>query len=90
MDDDQQRIIRIEDKIDKVVDHMGTMNSTLSAQHVSLVEHIRRTELLEEKVKPLESAYLMGKGALKVAAAIVATAGVLEAIITVINYLRKG
>jgi tetrahydromethanopterin S-methyltransferase subunit G len=51
---DDKRLERIEEKIDNLGGHLGTIDTTLALQHVSLEQHIRRTELLEEKIAPLE------------------------------------
>lgn len=47
------RLDRIEDKIDKLGERLNSIDVTLAAQHVSLEHHIRRTEILEEVVKPI-------------------------------------
>ncbi len=51
---DDHRLDRIEDKIDKLSEHLGKIDSTLSAQHVSLEHHIKRTDLLEGQVAPIK------------------------------------
>lgn len=61
---DDKRLERIEVKIDKLSDHLGSIDSTLSAQHVSLKDHIRRTEILEENIVPIRRHVDMVKGAL--------------------------
>ena len=48
------RDVRIEDKLDKVAEKIGEINVTLGEQHVSLLEHMRRTSLLEDEIKPLQ------------------------------------
>jgi archaellum component FlaC len=53
-DNDDKRLERVENKLDKVSDQIGEINVTLSAQHESLKEHMRRTELLENDVEPLK------------------------------------
>lgn len=45
---------RIEDRLERVEAILQRMDVTLAAQHVSLENHIRRTELLEESVRPIE------------------------------------
>lgn len=55
MDDiSDKRLERIETKVDDISDHLGAIDVTLGAQHVTLREHIRRTKLLEEKLVPVE------------------------------------
>lgn len=50
----EELLIKIIDKVDKVQDHMASMDATLKVQAIQLEEHIKRTELLEERVEPLE------------------------------------
>lgn len=65
---DEKRLTRIEDKIDKVLDHQASTDVTLGKQHVQLTEHIRRTELLEADVKPIKRHVAMIDGAIKLIA----------------------
>lgn len=60
-----EKLQRIENKVDTVVEHIGNINITLAKQHVSLDEHIRRTALLEQQVKPIERHVNMVNGVLK-------------------------
>jgi len=46
---------RLSDKIDKLDVRLDSMDVTLGKQQVSLDEHVKRTNLLEEKVVPIES-----------------------------------
>ncbi len=74
-----ERLKRMEDKIDKVVDSVHEINITLAAQHISLETHIKRTNILEKKLEPVERHVSMVQGAIKlimivsaIAAAVVA------------------
>ena len=89
MADIEDRIIRIESKIDKVVDHLGSIDSTLAAQHESLKIHIKRSDLLEAQVEPLKTHVAMVAGALKLIGVIVAACGAIEGIVMLLEYLRK-
>jgi uncharacterized coiled-coil protein SlyX len=51
MDD---RFNRLEEKIDKIDDKLAKTNEILAAQHVSLEMHMKRTDLLEQKLEPVE------------------------------------
>lgn len=78
---DDKRAERIEDKLDKVSEDIGEINKTLSAQHVSLVEHIRRTNLLEKRVDPMYNIFRGGValiGLITVAAAIAEILGIFK------------
>jgi hypothetical protein len=75
MSDD--RLDRIESKIDKIVEHIGSVDVTLAKQEVSLAEHIRRTALIEDKLKPVESHVHMVNGAFKLVGLLSTVAGIL-------------
>lgn len=85
---DDHRISRIENKLDSISDRIGNIDVTLAAQHESLKEHIRRTSLLEEAVKPLTAQYISIKTMAKAVGTLVGVAIVLEAIISLLTYLR--
>lgn len=70
------KLLRIENKIDKISDHISSIDITISKQHVSLQDHIRRTELLEEKLQPVERHVNMVNGAVKLILVISAIAGI--------------
>jgi tetrahydromethanopterin S-methyltransferase subunit G len=69
MDD---RLDRIEQKLDKISDEITAIKVTLHGQHVSIQEHIRRTEIAEanlealrEQLDPIEKHVLYVNGFLK-------------------------
>lgn len=73
-----QQLMRIEEKLDKVADHIADINTTIAKQEVSLDEHIRRTNLLEEKVAPLEKHVSMVNGVIKFIVLLSAIAAIVE------------
>lgn len=83
------RIIRIENKIDKVVEHLGSIDSTLAAQHESLKIHIKRSDLLEAQVEPLKTHVAMVSGALKLIGILAMICGSIEGVVVLLTYLRK-
>lgn len=87
MSDD--RLERIESKLDKVVEHISSIDSTLAAQHVSLDDHIRRTELLEKDVAPLKAHDNMRAGAFKLTGLVLGLCAAIEGIVMLLEYLRK-
>jgi archaellum component FlaC len=62
---DDSRNQRIDDKLDKVMEHITSIDVTLAKQHVSLEEHIKRTNMLEDKLEPIEKHVNMVNGAIK-------------------------
>lgn len=57
---------RLEDKLDKVMDMQGEMNVTLAKQSVILEEHVKRTNILEEKLAPVEKHVSLMKSLMKI------------------------
>ncbi len=45
---------RLEDKVDRIAESVSNIDKTLMGQAVQLEEHIRRTTLLENDVKPIK------------------------------------
>lgn len=84
----ENKLNRIEGKLDKVVEHISSIDSTLAAQHVQLKEHIRRTELLEADVAPLKKRYHMVSGIVKFFVLLTAGGAGFEGIIAAIKYLK--
>ncbi len=60
---DERRLERIEKKLDMQYEHLGSIDNTLQLQHLSLVTHIKRTEMLEEEVAPIKKWMYMTQGA---------------------------
>jgi uncharacterized coiled-coil protein SlyX len=89
MDETDQKLQRIEDKVDKIDDTLCTIAVTIAKQQTSLDEHIRRTNLLEEAVKPLQADNQKVHGALKLIGLVVAVAGGLESIVYVATHISK-
>ena len=52
MDD---KLLRIENKIDKLDQRLDNIDLTLARQNVSLEDHIKRTNMLEEEIKPIKA-----------------------------------
>lgn len=76
---------RVNDKLDKLFSKISDIDVTLASQHESLLNHMRRTELLEEKVEPLEKNMLMMSGALKLGSAALICISGLAAICEIIR-----
>lgn len=89
MAESDDRIIRIENKIDTMADHVSSINITLAAQHESLKDHMRRTEILEETIKPITKHDHMVLGAVKLILLVTAILGGAEGIVAVMNYISR-
>lgn len=56
---------RILDKLDKLQENMNEMDKTLVRNTDSLELHMKRTDLLEESIKPIRKHVLMAEAVLK-------------------------
>lgn len=61
----EDRLIRIEEKQDRIAELISHINVTLGEQHVDIKHHIKRTDLLEIIVNNLKKQVDMASGALK-------------------------
>jgi archaellum component FlaC len=82
---DDQRLTRIEAKIDDLSEHLGSIDSTLAGQHAVLREHIRRTAALEKKLEPVEKHVTIVHGIFK----LIGVMGTVAAIVSTVLKLMK-
>lgn len=92
MSDD--RLERLENKIDLikeaaevVKERISSINTTLALQHQSLVEHIKRTEILEKAVIPLQTHMNTSSSMLKVLGFLALLAGGITGVVDLLKYL---
>ena len=62
---EQKWLERMEAKLDDLHEHLVSIDKTLHGQHISLVDHIRRTALLEKSLEPIKSHVSKVQGAVK-------------------------
>lgn len=74
---------RVEDKLDKVADDISQINATLVGQAADIKYHIKRTDMLEAKIQPIEKHMIMINGALKFAGGIALFIGVIEGLLRI-------
>jgi hypothetical protein len=72
---------RLLDKIDKIEEHLGKQEVSLARLTVSVEEHVRRSNLFEEALKPVQQHVLRVEGALK----LIGLLGILAALIQTIR-----
>ena len=77
---------RIEQKIDKIVETLGEQAVTLGRLTVSVEEHVRRTNILEEDVKPIKAHVFMMNGAIKFFGLLGILAGIIEVVVLWIKH----
>lgn len=85
----EDRLERIENKLDKVIDDIGNIKETTAKQQVSLDYHIKRTDLLEEKLEPVEAHVHMISSMFKIVGGIAVVAGIIGVIMQIIEYANK-
>jgi len=86
MDD---KLERIENKLDKVVDQIGEINATTAKQQVSLDYHIKRTDLLEEKLKPVEDHVALVGSFFRLIGGLSVVSLIVAAVVAVLDYVHK-
>lgn len=85
----EDKLERIENKIDKIVEDISEIKTITAKQQVSLDYHIKRTDLLEEKLEPVESHVKLISAFFKIIGGIAVIAGIVSVIIQVLSYANK-
>lgn len=76
---------RVEEKLDKVAERIGSIETTLAVQAQSLAHHVKRTDLLEARVEQFQEAKLQLTGAQKAA---IAAGGLVSVALTAVEIYR--
>ena len=76
----------IDAKVDKLDERLDDVDKTLIRQHASLEEHIRRTDLLEKKLEPVEDHVKQVQGGVKLIGFLSLGLGV---VVTIMKLLGK-
>ena len=79
---------RIEGKLDKISDRLNSIDVTLAKQEITLDIHVKRTNLLESKIDPMESRWSNLLGVIKLVGFIAVLAGIGEAATIIIKGLH--
>jgi len=66
------------DKLDKIADDITAIKVTLAVNTASLEEHVKRTNLLEDSLKPIHGHITRVEGAVKLVVALSAIAAFLK------------
>jgi hypothetical protein len=72
---------RIEQKIDKIADTLTEQAVTLGRLTVTVEDHVKRTNILEDDIKPIKKHVAMVEGALKFIGLLGILAGIIQAVI---------
>ena len=79
-----EQLDKIEQKIDKISDKVEIINVTLAGQHETLKEHIRRTEILEDQIRPIQKHVTIVSTGLRLIGLLIA-GGLLSTLITYLS-----
>jgi hypothetical protein len=74
-----------QNKIDYIVENIGAINKTLEFQAKQLEEHIKRTNMLEDRLKPIEDHVKFIQGLMRLIAYCATIAGLILSFIQVIK-----
>lgn len=69
-----------DDKLDKIQEDIGEIKTHLAVYNSQLKIHIKRSDMLEKKLVPVEKHVNMVNGALKLIGVLAAIAGIVEVI----------
>lgn len=75
-----------DEKLDRIDGNIEQIKITLAKQHEQLSSHIRRTELLEARMEPVEKHVWLVAGALKLVSVLALVATAVE---VVVQWLHK-
>lgn len=75
---------KMDQKLDKIIDRMNNIDVTLGKQSVILEEHVKRTNLLESKLQPVEKHVIMVNGVMKFLGLVAIFVGIIEGFIKII------
>lgn len=85
----ENRLNRIESKIDKIIDKQSAHQATLAAQHVTLTDHVRRTEILESLVTPMVKKWERLQGGAKLISLLIGAIGGYEGVAAILHWAAK-
>jgi hypothetical protein len=75
-----------DDKLDHIIEKIGSIDKTLEFQAAQLEEHIKRTDFLEHRLVPIEDHVKFIRGLMRLAMYL---ASIGAAIATIIFYAKK-
>lgn len=75
-------------KIDQILERMNSIDITLAKQSIILADHVRRSNLLEAKMVPLERHVNYVEGFLKGMGIIAMVAGLIAAIMEIYKWMQ--
>ncbi len=86
---DKEFFARIESKVDRLDTRLDGIDVTLAGQHVQLTEHIRRTGILEDDMKPVKLHVARVGGALSFVGLLATGVGLMAGIVEIIKLIKE-
>lgn len=81
-----KKLDKIEDKVDKLDGRLDSAEKVAVKQEANLAEHMRRTELLENDLKPVKKHVAMVNGGLKLLGIISLIIGIIAGLMKIFNF----
>lgn len=76
---------RIEDSMDKTSERLNSIDKTLVKQEENLKEHMRRTQILEDDIKPVKKHVARVEGAFKLVGLVATLVGIAVGIVKLVT-----
>jgi len=86
---DEQRLNRMEDKIDRIGGEVSEVNIHIAEIKKDLRYHIKRTDLLEAEVNPIKKHVIMVSGVMKFFGLVSFLLALIEGILTMLAHFNK-
>lgn len=80
---------KLDSKLDKIQEHMASVDVTLAKQEVSLAEHMKRSDLLEESVSFLRKDFTPVQRHVIIVTGLLRLIGVLSALLVIAVSLKE-
>jgi hypothetical protein len=84
----ENKLNKIEEKIDIITSRLSSIDSTLVKQSVILDEHVKRTTQLENRVRPVENHVAMISGVTKFIGLIAVLAAIVEGMVALLEFIK--
>lgn len=79
----EEKVEKLDEKLDKVSERLNSIDITLAVNTESLVEHIKRTNLLEAELKPVSKHVIMMETGFKIVGIICSVLAFLAGVVKV-------
>lgn len=81
----ESKVDRLDSKVDRLDERVDSIDRTLAVNTESLREHMRRTALIEDDIKPIKKHVAMLEGGLKLVGIVSLVIGLLIGIATLLS-----